>query len=173
MIVLLGLLSAPLSHGQQPLLRITSPASGSVIAEGQTITTTVSADPSVRVIGVLSDGPFPSLQATSHSNQFLQAIPTTINPGIHHLTAMGITSAGDVESEPVAVDVEPRYTPVAVNGDPDLLIPPVGEQVPIRVVGTFADGTKLDVTNWSRTTYSSSYNTQVATVSSTRMGKEG
>jgi hypothetical protein len=69
-IVLLGLLSAPLSHGQQPLLRITSPASGSVIAEGQTITTTVSADPSVRVIGVLSDGPFPSLQATSHSNQF-------------------------------------------------------------------------------------------------------
>jgi hypothetical protein len=62
---------------------------------------------------------------------------------------MGITSAGDVESEPVAVDVEPRYSPVTVNGDPDLLIPPVGEQVPIRVVGTFADGTKLDVTNSS------------------------
>jgi hypothetical protein len=86
---------------------------------------------------------------------------------------MGITSAGDVRSKPVAVDVEPRYSPVAVNGDPDPLIPPVGEQVPIRVVATFADGTKLDVTNWSRTTYSSSYNTQVATVSSTRMGKEG
>jgi hypothetical protein len=85
---------------------------------------------------------------------------------------MGITSAGDVESEPVAVDVEPRYSPVTVNGDPDLLIPPVGEQVPIRVVGTFADGTKLDVTNSSRTTYFS-YNTQVATVSSTGMVKGG
>jgi hypothetical protein len=85
---------------------------------------------------------------------------------------MGITSAGDVESEPVAVDLELRSSPLAVNGDPDLLIPPVGEQVPIRVVGTFADGTKLDVTNSSRTTYFS-YNTQVATVSSTGMVKGG
>ena len=88
--------------------------------------------------------------------------------GIYHLSTMGMISTGDLESEPVAIDVEPRYSPVAVNGDP----PPVGEKFPIRVLGTFADGTKLDVTNSSRTKYFS-YNTQVATVSSAGMVKWG
>lgn len=38
---------------QQPPIQITSPVDGSVITSGQTITITVSADPSVQVIGVL------------------------------------------------------------------------------------------------------------------------
>jgi hypothetical protein len=168
LVVLLGVLTAPSSLGQQPLLRITAPVSGSVITEGQTMTITVSADPSVRLIDVLLDGPFPSIRSTSHANQFLQTIPTTIIPGIYHLTAMGMISTGDTESEPVAIDVEPRNSPIEVTGDPTLLVPDVGDQFPLRVLGTFPDGSKLDLTNSSRTTYFS-YDTKVAAVSSTGM----
>jgi acyl-homoserine lactone acylase PvdQ len=59
---------------QQPLLQITAPATGSVAIEGQTITITVSVDPSVQLAGVLTNGRFPDMQTGSSPNQFLQQL---------------------------------------------------------------------------------------------------
>lgn len=165
LIVLLGLLS-PFSYTQQPLLQITSPTTGALVTEGTILTVTVSADSSVQIIGVLTDGPFPDLQAGSSSNQFLQAIPTTIRPGVYHLTAIGANSTGDVESDPVAIDVERQFFPNSIVTAPSVLsFTAIGNRLPIQVTGTFSDGTKLDVTR-SRQMVFTSNNTQIATVSS-------
>jgi hypothetical protein len=151
---------------QQPLLQITAPATGSVAIEGQTITITVSVDPSVQLAGVLTNGRFPDMQTGSSPNQFLQPIPTTITPGIYRFTAFGVNSSSDVESDPISIDVEPQFFPTALSTNPVLLSLGVGDKSPIYVTGTFSDGSALDVSRSSRTTYSSQ-NTQIATVDST------
>jgi hypothetical protein len=154
-LALVGLLSAPGSLAQQPLLQITSPSAGAVITEGQTITITVSAAPSVQIADVVTNGLFPDVQAGSSANQFLLTIPTNITPGTYYLTAVGLTSSGDVESQPVAIDVEPQYypsQPLSVAPEsPVFNFTAVGDELPIRVIGSFSDGSTLDVTRSSNT----------------------
>jgi hypothetical protein len=105
-----------LSHAQEPLLQITAPVDRALVTSGQTISISVSADPSVQVVGVVADGPFPDLQSGSSSNQFLQTIPASVTPGFYHLTAIGLTSTDSVDSDPVTIDVEPQFTPIAIDG---------------------------------------------------------
>ena len=170
----LGVLTATSAYAQQPLLQITSPANNSVATEGTTLTITVSADPSVQVVGVIGQNPLPDVQGTSSANQFTLTIPTTIPPGLYNLTAVGTNSTGDVESAPVVIDVEWPYYPTAITTNPPVLaLDLIGDQMPIRVQGTFnnpgANGvTTLDITNSTQITYSSN-NPQVATVNGAGM----
>jgi hypothetical protein len=123
----------------------------------------VSADASVEVLGVLTDGKFPEMQAGPSPNQFLQVVPTTMRPGVYHLTALGKNSSGVVFSTAVAIDVEPQYTP-AIKVKPSVLaFTAPGATLSVQVSGTFFDGTTLDMTHSSRTTFTSN-NPQVATV---------
>ncbi len=69
------------ASAQQPLLQITAPASGSVVTEGQAVTISVAADPSVQIVGVITQSPLPEVQSTSSSNQFSLTVPTTVLRG--------------------------------------------------------------------------------------------
>ncbi len=154
----------PAALAQQ--LQITSPVADTMVTSGTTLTIIVSADPSVRILGVLTDGAFPDFRQGSSLNEFLQPIPTTIRPGVYHLTAVGVTSTRDVESESVAIDVEPQSYPIAVESKSPLIsFLSIGDKQSLQVTGTFSDGTKLDVTRSTRTTYTSN-NPQVVTVDS-------
>jgi len=62
-------------HAQQSLLSITAPSNNTVATAGQAITISVSADVSVQVAGVLTDGVLPSPQATPSPTQFTPFIP--------------------------------------------------------------------------------------------------
>ncbi len=163
---ILFILLPAFSYAQQPRLQITSPSDGTIVTEGTTLSITVSADPSVEIIGVLTDGRFPDLRAGSSPNQFLQVIPTTLTPGIYHLTAIGVTSKSDVESDPVAIDVEPRLFPIAIAAkSPLLAFGEIGNRLSIQVTGTFTDGSELDLTHSTQTIYKSN-DPHVATVNS-------
>ena len=67
-IVALAIICTPLSYSQQPALQITSPSDGSVISSGQTLTITVSADPSFTDVYVTTDGALPDLQPGTSAN---------------------------------------------------------------------------------------------------------
>jgi hypothetical protein len=162
---LLLMLAAVVGQAQQPLLQITAPANASLATEGTTITITVSADPSIQNVSVLVPYPLPEPQTTSSLNQFTLTLPTTIPPGLYNLTASGNNASGDVESAPVAIDVEPQYLGGISIVPTVLTLNSIGDQYPLRVIGTYSNGTKLDVTQSTQLSYSS-YNTQIATVSS-------
>jgi hypothetical protein len=160
--------SSPRAIAQQPLLLITTPANASLATDGTTINITVSADPSVQNVSVIAQIPLPQPQAGSSANQFTLTLPTTIPPGLYNLTAVGTNASGDVESAPVAIDVEPQYLG-AISIIPTVLtLNSIGDQYPLHVIGTYSDGTSLDVTQSTQLSYSS-YNTQIATVSSSGM----
>jgi trimeric autotransporter adhesin len=158
-------------QAQRPLLSITSPTDGTVItvpvSSGQTtITITVSADPSIQNIAVLTENPLPDPKPSSASNQFTLTIPNTIAPGAYHLTAVGENTAGAVQSVPIAIHVERQGTPRVLTAGPESIqFQAIGDTVSIIVTGTYSDGAVLDVTRSSMTSYTSS-NTNVATVNS-------
>ena len=153
------------AYAQQALLQITSPVSGAFVAEGQTLTITVSADPSVRNIYVMTQSPLPSVQPTSIPTQFTLRLPTNMAPGVYQIGAVGSNSSGDVESAPVLIDVERQDAPISITAAPaNAQLFGVGSQQPLQIFGMYADGTKLFLSNSTLTQLVSS-DTAVATVS--------
>jgi hypothetical protein len=131
-VVGMELLAATATNAEQPLLQITAPASNSLATEGQTITITVSADPSVQNLYVIAQIPLPDVQAGSSSTQFTLTLPTTIPAGLYNLTAVGTNASGDVESAPVAIDVERQFVPTSITVSPSFLnLNTVGDQLPL------------------------------------------
>ncbi len=165
LVLLLELLISCAGFGQQPLLQITSPAEGAIVKSNQTITITVSADPSVTYITVLTESPLPDVQPGSTPTQFLLALPAKVNPRIYHLTAVGVSPSGPVSSDPINIDIEPQYETNQVSAEPDTLdFDAIGDQLRITAYGTFPDGNKLDITYSSKTAYISN-DPKVVTVS--------
>lgn len=164
-----GSVSVP-GFAQQSLLHILSPASGFVVHPGQTVAITVAADSSVQK--VILTGPAPlgtgqlgtggpagivaRGQGEAHPIQFRLTIPNAIQLGIYHVTAIGKTSAGTVESEPLTLDVERTDNPIRIWAEPSSIqFTHVGDRIPLRVLGAFADGTQSDLTRSSKTTFAS------------------
>jgi IPT/TIG domain len=168
---LMSLFAFPLVHtaSAQTLLQITSPTPGLPIyfgwTEGQTYTITLAADPSVSNIFVTTESPLPAAQPTSNPLQFTLTLPTNITPGIYSIGAVGYTSSGDVEADPVPLDIERADLPVSLTVQPpSIQLQGVGDSTPISVWGTFADGTALLLSNSTELTYNSN-NQAIATVS--------
>jgi hypothetical protein len=140
------------AHGQESLLRITSPVTGDVVMEGQPLRISVSADASVRVFGILSGHPMPDARPVG-SNQYEMVIPKTVPPGRYNLTAVGVTST-DVESAPVTIQVEREDPAIEVEVQPSLLsFAELGDKFRLRVYARFADGSSLDVTHSLRISF--------------------
>ena len=159
-----GWLLMGMVYAQQSLLQITSPVSQSTALEGQSITITVSADPSVQYVSVFTQSPLPEAQPTSVAAQFVLTLPTNIPPGRYQLTAFGIAGSSDVASAPVQIDVERQDAPVSISVQPTFVtIGTIGSPQPISVQGTFSDGSVLSLKNSSLVTYYSE-NTSVVTV---------
>lgn len=143
-------------------LQIAAPASA---IPGGTVFITVTADAAVQNVFVMTENPLPEVQAAGTPNQFSLSIPPGFTPGIYHLTAVGAAAGAEVESDPLAISIERVDDPVQIRVTPtNIAFRAPGDQVPLRVVGTYADGTLATLTASARTTYSSLDST-VATVS--------
>ncbi|MHB8527459.1 MAG: Ig-like domain repeat protein [Candidatus Acidiferrales bacterium] len=163
-VVLLAVAVASGAQQNPPLLQITSPAEGTVVNPGQTISVTVTSpgNASFLQVGVIGEGPigFSSL-VTSVPAQFSMSIPTNIACRKFMLTAVGATSSGQsAESLTILIDVERPDRPTALSQldskTPGLSFDAIGEQLPLVLLGTFSDGSILDVTRSTNVTYSSS-----------------
>ena len=139
-------------------LQITSPADGSTVNPGQSLTVAVSASGTFQQVAVIGGDPIGFSQMLSAPPyQFTIQIPTTIQPGLYLLTAAGFPSLGQlVSSDPITLDVERPDAPVSITVTPSIFdFFTIGQQGFVDVVGTFADGTKTDLTNSTLTSYSS------------------
>jgi hypothetical protein len=158
------------SSAQQSLLRIVSPASGLVVRPGQTVTITVSADSAVQKLVLMGQHPLGMArlafggtagivaqgQGEGHPLQFLLTIPTAIQPGTYRVTAVGRTSGAAVESKGLALDVERPDEPTRIWAEPSIIqFTHLGDQIPLRVLGAFADGSQAELTRSSNTTFAS------------------
>jgi len=169
LLLIAGLTAVP-SSAQQSLLRILSPASGFMVRPGQAVTITVSADSAVQKLVLMGQHPLGMArlafdgaagrvaqgQGDGNPLQFLLTIPTAIQPGTYRVTAVGRTSGGSVESEALALDVERPDQPTRIWAEPSIIqFTHAGDQIPMRVLGAFADGSQAELTRSSKTTFAS------------------
>jgi len=156
------------SFAQESMLHILSPASGVVVRPGQTVTITVSADAAVEKLVLTGQHPLGMAQLASggaagrvaqsqeHPLQFLLTIPTAIQPGIYRVTAVGRTADGTVESNALALDVERPDQPSRVWAEPSIIqFAHLGDQIPLRVLAAFADGSQAELTRSHNTAFTS------------------
>jgi hypothetical protein len=156
--------------GQEGLLRILSPASTFMVRPGQTVTIKVSADPAVQKLVLIGQQPIGMAKLASNGGagmvahgqgegrplQFLLTIPTSIQPGTYRVTAVGRTPDGVVESNALALDVERPDEPTHIWAEPSIIqFAHSGDQIPVRVLGIFADGSREELTRSSKTTFAS------------------
>ncbi len=159
-LLILALLS-PATAGAQdapPALRITSPASGTVVHPGQTVVLTVTAIGNARIAraAVIGEDPF-GLSATSSTvpARFSFTVPSRIASRPFDFTATGATAAGQlVRSASIEIDVErPDLPRTLTTLLPSLTMGVTGERSPVVVTARFSDDRVVDVTRSSRVTY--------------------
>src|SRR3984885_10662858 len=155
-------------HGQAPL-KITAPPTGATVNPGQTVSVhvAVEAGNSLSEMVVIGETPIGFSQAlTSSPYQFMLSIPSSIRAGFYSLVASAIGPfAGDLESDPILIDVEPNGTISSLHVEPTTIqFGFVGEQMPVRVIGMI--GALMDITESSKVSYSSQ-DAGVAAVSTT------
>jgi hypothetical protein len=157
--VLRTLLAASLSAGLLSAasgLTISAPLDGTSASPGTTLPVTVAASGSFMEVVVVGEGPIGfSRVLTAPPYQFNLPLPARLSPGSYSLTAFGVTSGGNVTSLPISISVERTDAPVSFSVLPETLSLPAGQRMPLRVVGTYADGTKLDITHSATTSFSS------------------
>jgi len=175
-IILLGMAAMLLSTGAGAQLRsnalvITSPASGTVVAPGQTISVSVTVNsgtyPSgIGIVGgqdggtMLTAGPL----SGSSSPTVSVTIPTDAVPGPLGLSATGADSSGNLEtSAELMLDVERTDSPVGLRVDPPSFHIQQGQTLQLSVTGVYADGSWHGLTHSSSLQITSS-NPAVATV---------
>jgi len=160
--------SLRLAGQTQPALQITSPPDESVVKPGQTVTVSVKSLTNItfKQVFVTGELPLPTTAiATSAPAQFSILIPPGIRPGRYLLTAWGTTIANQVQgSAPITIDVERADLPTSLSAHRTRIsFPSQGQTMPLRISGTFADGSVVDLTVSSNLAYASS-NSTVATV---------
>ncbi len=141
----------------QPL-QINSPADGTRVNPGQTITLAVTTSETFRAVMILESNSIgPSATLSSPPYRFLVQIPVNTQPGLYSLTAAGFPASGPmVRSAPITVDVERPDAPVSLAALPsNFHFPTISQKGFINVVGKFADGTTTNLTRSTLTTYTS------------------
>lgn len=143
---------------QAATLRIASPADGAVVYSGRTFVVTVEASPGVfkrvSVIGTgLMEGPGP-LYAPPY--RFTLRVRPTTNSGTYSVTAIGFTASDERVESQIELDVERPDSPVTIKNELSGLFVDVGHRSLLLITGTFADGSFVDLTYSSLTTYASS-----------------
>jgi hypothetical protein len=139
-------------------LQITSPAQGAVVNPGQTVTVTVTTSGTVfSGVLVMGDDPLDACEALAGPPfQCSIQIPIDIDPGTYTLTASGATSSNNsYDSDPVSIDVERPDSPTSIATEPAALTFHIGDKGSLRVIGTYSDGSSVDLSNSTQTTYES------------------
>jgi hypothetical protein len=154
--------------------------SGSLLMAGSTLTVsapssarpgtnlTVSVTASGSFSQVVVQGEYPigfSKVLTAAPYSFTLPIPSKTPAGVYSVTALGISAGSEVSATPVTVSIERTDGPVEVDVQPSAVSLAASTRVPLAVIATYADGSKLDITRSATTTFSSN-STGVATVDS-------
>src|SRR5579872_982164 len=166
MVLLLGTMLA----AQTPLLKIVSPPDGTVVAPGQTVTMEVKVNPMAGITTVSVGGPeeLPIVGlAFSPPYRFTFTIPEDMPLQRHIFTAGGDTEEdGEIADDSITLDVEKpnAITSLKTNLHTIYMVQP-NEPHTLEVMGTFDDGSKANLTESTRITYTSD-NPEVATVNS-------
>jgi len=152
----------------QAALQITSPPDESVVKPGQTITVSVRSLTNItfKQVFVIGEQPLPTSSiATSVPARFSMLISQSTRPGKYLLTAWGITTANQMQgSAPITIDVERVDLPTKLTAKTSRIsFPSQDQRLPLRIFGTFADGSVVDLTVSSNLAFASSDST-VATV---------
>ena len=100
---------------------------------------------------------------TSPPYQFSFTVPSTITPGLDTVGAMGTTASGPIFAV-TSIDLERSDSPQTIAVDHSQVELPINGQIPIAVFGTYADGSVVNLSQSTQTSYSSQ-NPSVATVS--------
>jgi hypothetical protein len=147
--------AAPASLPAQAVLHITSPTNGAIVNPGQTMVVDVSASGAVLAAArITAQDPIKSGQVLiAPPYQFSITIPTKIRPGPYTLVAEGSSVGSAVpSSDPVSIDVERIDTPQSIAAGSVLELA-IGEHSPVRVDGTYTDGSVVDLSRSTQTTY--------------------
>ncbi len=134
----------------EPLL-ITSPADGTIVTPGQTITVVVTPAPNIRLNGVFLIGRDPigfTDPKLSPPFVFTITIPTTAGPGKYNLRAYGDSpSHQDLLKSPlINLVAEKSESITSLNVEPTIIeFGFAGAQTPLIVSGTFSDGQTFDL----------------------------
>ena len=164
LVLLLALLCAVGEARGQNLLQITSPADGTVVQQGQTISVTFTADPSVSHIAVEAEFVGGWVGQTSAESTFSLTIPSTTPIEQYQVYISGTVGGQSVVSAPVSLVVDTPLSIGLVQTKPGTLqFDNVGDTLPLVVVGTLGDGSSEFVTYSPQISFSSN-NQNVATV---------
>jgi hypothetical protein len=145
-------------------LTITSPAEGTVVHPGETIIVNVAPGSGpFQSVGALVPGYMTgSLLLKSPPYQFtfivatlsLQTESAKIKSGPNPISVMGFTASGEVFAQPVYIDIEPIDSPKRIFAEEQIgLTLSVGQEGLARVFGEYSDGSTVNLTQSSFTTY--------------------
>jgi trimeric autotransporter adhesin len=152
----------------QTTVQITSPASGVAVNPGQTVQVSVSVSGTVSSVALACPDPIMgAFPINTPPYQFSLQIPTDISPGLYSVTAIAASTPGHpVFSAPIQLDVERPDSPVSYGTVPSTMDLAVGETTWIQLYGNYSDGSQIDLTKSTSTTYSSQ-NPAIVTVTPT------
>jgi hypothetical protein len=157
--------SANLLAQQKPDLKITNPSAGTIFAPGQTVTVNVAASGGpFTSVGILSPpGTINGLAVlTAPPYQFSFTIRAQVRLGAGTISVVGVT-ASDMALATVSIDIERPDSPQSVATDHSTLELAIGDQMTVLVTGTYDDGSIVDLSHSTQTTYTSQ-NSSIATV---------
>jgi len=146
-----------------PALQITSPPDGTTVVPGDSVTVSVKIAPqsNITAVVVIGSGPIgysetKTLTPLQFTLSFSVKIPTNTQPGRYRLFSSGVGLGTAVDSAPIILNVERADPLVQLHVEPtQIAFERAGQEMPLRVIGTFANGAIADLTRSSRTSYSS------------------
>src|SRR6266852_1545689 len=142
-------------------IQISSPANGTVVNPGHTLSVTVTSPGGTTFSQIARIGPNPigfNVQQTSAPAQFSISIPADAAFRLYNLTADGITASGQgATSVPIQIDIERPDLPVSLSTFvSDVVMESLGEQTRLVILAAFGDGSVVDVTESTLLSYTSS-----------------
>jgi hypothetical protein len=139
-------------------LQIVTPENGAVVNPGGALTVTIKAPPSAfQSVSVIGDGPFAlSTGLSAPPYRYSYPIPAGFASGRYHFKAAGVTASGEtVYSDPIEVDIERADKPRKLQSEWQSLTMGDRESTSLLIWGVFPDGSRIDVTRSTQTTYAS------------------
>jgi hypothetical protein len=147
----------------QPSLRITSPADGTTVHPGESLTVTVEASPPEAAFAAILVGApdplgFGEEDPKARPYRFTFQIPEHAPPKKYSLTAMGTLAAPPrlIYSNSIDVVIERADSPVSITVYPVVADFTMDQKRYLQVTGLYADKTTADLTQSTRIEYASS-----------------
>ncbi|SPE43132.1 exported hypothetical protein [Candidatus Sulfopaludibacter sp. SbA3] len=150
-------LAAAVLHAE-PQLQIDSPQNGQmVMAEGDLTVIVKTPDSVFQSISIVGEGPFAlSTGISAPPYRFSYRISAEFASGRYRFRAAGVTGFGaTVYSNPVEVDIEQSEKPKKLEAGCQSLSMIEHENAALVIWGTFANGSKVDLTRSTQIIYSS------------------